>query len=233
MEQKSRAFARRGIANIFARQGFREFLSRPRLEFEPPAPFPHQPHRGRRNLGGGEFCDRIRRLLLPCAGELRRHRRNVALWARRVASARAARSCDQARTAALRFHHRRRTLQAGMVRQQPGVVRLQHGGDLARLAVQPVIPRTAPDKTVHQTNANRVAPCFFHSFRTGHASWIATGCSRDASNRLPAQQSRSRRSLASWATWTCCSRSRRLGLLVPSSRGRAFPRCTRAMQGRV
>ena len=115
MEQKSRSLARKGIADIFARPGHREFFLDLASNPEQPALF----HISRVEIGGAcaaaNFGIVFRRLLLPRAGKLRRQRHRT-LRSRRAAFARAHGSRDRHGAKALRFHHRRRAVQAGMVR---------------------------------------------------------------------------------------------------------------------
>ena len=87
IDQEARAFARRGIRDIFARPGLREFFldlaSNPKTRHL----VPYQPRRSRRRPARRRISHRVRRLLLSCAGELRGRRRGVALRTRRAASA--------------------------------------------------------------------------------------------------------------------------------------------------
>ena len=205
-----------GHSRYFCAAGIARILSRPRLKSENPPSVPHQPRRSRRHLGGGEFRDPVRRLLLPRAGELRRRRRAVALRARRAASARIACARDQARAAALRFHHRRRAVQGRMVRYQRKTLRSQRGGDLARLAGERRVDGAAPAQALRQADAvdleTGLAPA--RHGRRADASEVVAAASV-GNEPAPPRRSRTRRSPASWATWICCSRSRRPAFPAP------------------
>ncbi len=114
MVQKSKSFARMGVPNMFARPGHTDF-------YRALAATRSLAHLSRldvgAHVGGGQSRAHVPRLLLPRARELRR-RRGLALRPGRRASARAAALRDRARHEALRLHHRRRALQARLVRDR-------------------------------------------------------------------------------------------------------------------
>ena len=117
MAQKARSFARMGVANLFAKPGYAEFYRT--ISTDPASR--HLVHVSRLDVGDvrrrGQSRTDVARLLLSSAGELRR-RRTVALRAGRRASARSAALRDRPRFQGVRFHHRRRALQARLVRHR-------------------------------------------------------------------------------------------------------------------
>ena len=142
IQQKSKAFARMGVPNLFARPGYVAFYRELANVAALPSAGSFEPPRRRRDLGGAQSRAHVPRLLLSYPGELRR-RRGLALRARRRAPARTAALRDRARAQALRFHHRRRALQARLVRHRTAAVRLFGRRDLARLARDRAVARMA------------------------------------------------------------------------------------------
>ena len=133
MAQKARSFAHMGVGNLFAKPGYAEFYRAIAADPATTASGACEPARRRRDRRRGQSRTDLSRLLLSLAGELRRRRR-VALRAGRRASARSAALGHRPRLQRLRFHHRRRALQARLVRHRAEALRLYRGGDLARRA---------------------------------------------------------------------------------------------------
>ncbi len=157
LSQKSRSFARMGVRNIFARPGYREFL----LDIATDLNVRALTHISRLDVGdnsrGRQSRAAVPQLLLPGAVELSR-RRDRALRPRPRASARAPAPCDRQRLRTVRFHRRRRAVQARLVGHRDAVVRLPRRRDRARLAGDGPDAGVPPHQALHQADARPVEP---------------------------------------------------------------------------
>ncbi len=155
MAQKARSFARMGVGNLFAKPGHTDFY---RALATDPATRPVV-HVSRLDVGAAAaavnlaliYRDRYYHLLASYTDcDLSRFR------TRRSASARLDALRHRPRLPYFRFHHRRRTLQARLVRHRVDALRLHRAGDLARRACGYADAGGAADEALDQADACRV-----------------------------------------------------------------------------
>ena len=184
-------------------------------------------------MRGRKLRHRVRRLLLPRARQLRRRRRRpLRTW--RAAFARTDGRSHPNRPEAFRFHHRRRTVQAGMVRHRSQTLRLRRHRNLARLAGANRFSGATPDQALHQADAMGVAAGFSGPVHDWHRYRFRFRRDHTLTRQpLHGRRRRNRPSPASWATWICCGRWSWPTFPAPSLRGRAFLRSTPATRNLV
>ncbi len=153
IDQKHRAFARRGIRDIFARPGLGEFF----LDLASNPEIRHRFHISRVEVGDTWAAANFAILFGDCYYHVLAsyeddaavsHYGPGALHLRELLA-----HAIKLGYAALRFHHRRRAVQGRMVRYQRKTLRSQRGGDLARLAGERGVDSAAPAQALRQANA--------------------------------------------------------------------------------
>ena len=156
IEQKRPLVRAQGNPGSVCAAGTPRIFSQSRDQSGDAATRAYQPHRSRRRKRGDKSRPRHRRLLLPRAGELHRQR---ALHFRPGQSAPARNDGvrHRPRPQAFRLHHRRRTLQARMVRHRHATLRLHRARHLGRRAGGADVGAVPPHQALHQTNALAVA----------------------------------------------------------------------------